>query len=176
MSDAVSGRYTIEREFGANVEGQSTVITVTADSLEIRDLRSRLHHPEHHRRTLRPTPLRETLSISPSRPQIRLNQTLMLRASPGLQGQRVEHPVTWVSSEPDIISVSGGFGMDAVIRAVTFGRATITSTTANELTGFVVAWTATSRRDPSAPRRWLDNPPPRRQLAVHSPRPRTSPR
>ena len=32
MSDAVSGRYTIEREFGANVEGQSTVITVTADS------------------------------------------------------------------------------------------------------------------------------------------------
>ena len=84
-------------------------------------------------------PLHETLSISPSRPQIRLNQTLTLRATPVLQGQRVEHPVTWVSSEPDIISVSGGFGMDAIIRAVTFGRATIRATTANGLTGFVVA-------------------------------------
>ena len=84
-------------------------------------------------------PLRETLSISPSRPQIRLNETLTLRASPVLQGQRVEHPVTWVSSEPDIISVSGGFGMDAFIRAVTVGSSRITATTANGLTGFVVA-------------------------------------
>ncbi len=84
-------------------------------------------------------PLRETLSISPSRPRLRLNETLTLHASPVLQGQFVEHPVTWVSSEPGIISVSGGFGMDAVIRAVTFGRATITATTANGLTGSVVA-------------------------------------
>ena len=84
-------------------------------------------------------PLRETLSISPNSPQLRLNETLTLRASPALQGQFVERPVTWVSSEPDIISVSGGFGMDAVIRAVTFGRARITATTANGLTGFVVA-------------------------------------
>ncbi len=84
-------------------------------------------------------PLRETLSISPSRAQLRLNETLTLHASPVLQGQFVEHPVTWVSSEPGIISVSGGFGMDAVIRAVTFGRATITATTANGLTGSVVA-------------------------------------
>ncbi len=84
-------------------------------------------------------PLRETLSISPSRAQLRLNETLTLHASPVLQDQRVEHPVTWVSSEPGIVSVSGGFGMDAVIRAVTFGRATITATTANRLTGFVVA-------------------------------------
>ena len=84
-------------------------------------------------------PLRETLSISPSRPQLGLNETLTLRASPVLEGQRVEHPVTWVSSEPDVISVSGGFGMDAVIRAVTFGRSRITATTANGLTGFVVA-------------------------------------
>ena len=84
-------------------------------------------------------PLRETLSISPSRPEIRFNEALTLRASPVLEGERVEHPVTWTSSEPDVISVSGGFGMDAVIRAVTFGRARITATTANGLTGFVVA-------------------------------------
>ncbi len=82
--------------------------------------------------------LRETLSISPSRAQLRLNETLTLHASPVLQGQRVEHPVTWVSSEPGIVSVSG-FGMDAVIRAVTLGRATITATSANRLTGSVVA-------------------------------------
>ncbi len=84
-------------------------------------------------------PLRETLSISPSRPQLGLNETLTLHASPVLQGQRVEHPVSWVSSEPDVISVSAGVGMVAVIRAVTLGRARITATTANGLTGFVIA-------------------------------------
>ena len=83
-------------------------------------------------------PLRETLTVSPGRPTLRIDATATLTVSARQAGQRIVEPVSWGSSRPDVVMIQGGFGTQAIVQGLTFGTSTVTATSANGLKGTAV--------------------------------------